>query len=66
MYAQSDADGNEYLILDLLIDYEKDNNTISLSDQEISAQGRPVSPLQDGKFSNSVRTVPPHGRSHPI
>ena len=32
MYAQYDADGNEYLLLDALVDYCKDNKMISLSD----------------------------------
>ena len=42
MYAQCDADGNKYLLLDLLIDYWKDNKVISLTDQQISMQGRLV------------------------
>ena len=32
MYAQHDANGNEYLLLDVLIDYHRDNNAISLTD----------------------------------
>ena len=33
MYAQCDSNGNEYLLLDALVDYLKDNKAISLSDQ---------------------------------
>ena len=36
MIAQCDAEGNEYLFMDLLIDYWKDGNSISLSDQQTS------------------------------
>ena len=36
MYAQCDADGNEYLHLDVLVDYDKDNKAISLSYQQTS------------------------------
>ena len=30
MYAQCDADGNEYLLLDLLVDYQKNDTVIFL------------------------------------
>ena len=33
MYAQCNTEGNEYLLLDALVDYQKDNKAISLSDQ---------------------------------
>ena len=36
MYAYCDADGNKYLLLDLLVDYHKDNKAISITEQEIS------------------------------
>ena len=36
MYAQCDADGNDYLLIDLLVYYGKDNKMISLTDQQIS------------------------------
>ena len=39
MYAQCDADVNEYLLLDALIDYQKDNKMISLTDQQTSILG---------------------------
>ena len=42
MYTQCDADKDEYLLLDALVDYCKDNMVISLSDQQTSIQGRPV------------------------
>ena len=42
MYAQCHSDGNEYLLLDELVDSWKDNKAISLSDQQITLQGRPV------------------------
>ena len=42
MYAQCDADKNEYLLLDVLVDYLKDNKAIFLTDQQITVWGRPV------------------------
>ena len=42
MYAQCDAAGNGYLLLDALVDYHEDNKVISLSDKQTSIQGRPV------------------------
>ena len=36
IYAQCDADGNEYLLLDLLLDHRKENETIFLTEQQIS------------------------------
>ena len=42
MYAQCDVDYNEYLLLDLLINYQADGNAISLADHEISVKGRPI------------------------
>ena len=42
MYTQCDSDGNEYLLLDMLVDYWKDNKAIFLSHQQITVQGRPV------------------------
>ena len=43
MYAQCDAGGNEYLLLELLVAYRKDNKAISLTKQQIGIWGRPVS-----------------------
>ena len=65
MYAQCNLEGNEYLLLDALVDYYKENKAISLSDQQTSIQGRPVTikPLQVGQFAASGRTVLLHGRS---
>ena len=39
----SDTDGNKYLLLDVLVDYNKDNKTMSLIDQQTSIWGRQVS-----------------------
>ena len=40
MYAQCNSDGNEYLLLDVLVDYQKQNKAISLSDQQTTVGGR--------------------------
>ena len=42
MYAGCNSDMNEYLLLDVLVDYQTDTKAISLSDQQITVQGRPV------------------------
>ena len=42
MYTQCDADGNEHLLLDLLVDYHKDYKTIPLAEKQSSIQGRPI------------------------
>ena len=42
IYSQCNEEGNEYLLLDVLVDYQKNNNAISLSDQQITVQGRQV------------------------
>ena len=42
MYAQCNSEGNEYLLLDVLVDYQKDNKTISISDQQTTVQGTSV------------------------
>ena len=39
IYAQCGADGNEYLLFNLLIHHHKDNKAISLPDQQTSVQG---------------------------
>ena len=41
-YAQCDAIGNEYLLLDALVDYHKDNKAISITDRQITVQVRLV------------------------
>ena len=63
----NNADGNEYLLLDALVDYHKDNKVISLAEQHTSIWGRTEThrPLQDGKFAARRRTVLHHGRSCP-
>ena len=40
MYAQCDNDGNEYVLLNSLVDYRKSENTMSPKDQKIVAKGR--------------------------
>ena len=66
LYTQCDADGNKYLLLELLVDYHKDNKVISLTEQQTSIWGRPVTwKTTAGKFAASGRTVLPHGRSYP-
>ena len=42
MYAQYNSEGNEYLLVDVLVDYQKDNKATSLSHQQITVWGRPV------------------------
>ena len=42
MYAQCDTDGYEYLLLDLIVDYHKDNKAISLTEQQIGIWDRLV------------------------
>ena len=43
IYIQCDADDNEYLLLDTLMDYHKDYKAIPLTDQQISIEGRTLS-----------------------
>ena len=42
VFAKSIQNSNEYLLLDVLVDYHKDNKAISLTDQQPSTHGRPV------------------------
>ena len=42
MYTQCNADGNEFLLLDALVHYLKDNKAISLTDQQITVWVRTV------------------------
>ena len=42
IYTKFDADGNECLLLEVLVDYHKDNKAIILSEQQTSIWGRPV------------------------
>ena len=41
MFAQCDDDGNEYVLLDSLVDYRKNENALSLEDQKIVVRGKP-------------------------
>ena len=45
MYAQFDADGNEYSLIKVILDYHEDNNAIFLKEHHISIQGRQVTYL---------------------
>ena len=38
----AESDRNEYFLLDVLVDYHKDNKAIFLTDQQITVRGRPV------------------------
>ena len=42
MYAQCGANGNEYLLLDLLFDYHNNDKETSLTDQQISVWRRTI------------------------
>jgi hypothetical protein len=41
MYAQCDPEGNQYILLDCLVDFDKSLTTISLADQNILVKGCP-------------------------
>ena len=42
MYVQCNIDGNEYLSLDMQVDYHKDNKVIFLAEQQTRIWGRSV------------------------
>ena len=42
LYAQCKSEGNECFLLDALVDYQKDNKAISISDKQITVWSRPV------------------------
>ena len=42
MYTKCDNDGNEHLLFDLLLDYQKGDKAVSLSDQQTSVWGKQV------------------------
>ena len=65
--AQCGAAGNEYLFLDSLIEYCKDDKAIPLLIKRpvCGPEQQPITPLQVGKFAASGRMVLPHGRSCP-
>ena len=75
MYAQCDADRNQYFLLYALVAYLKDNNAISLTEQQMSIWGRPVTSKttacwkiccqwKDG--SNSQKKLSELKESHPV
>jgi hypothetical protein len=41
MYAQCDPGGNQYVLLDCFVDFDKSSTVISLADQNIVVKGRP-------------------------
>jgi len=42
MYAQCDPQGNQYILLDSLLDYRRSDSALSLADQTVvDARGRP-------------------------
>ena len=41
MFSQCDEDGNEYILLEELVDWRKDGNALSMEDQKIVVKGRP-------------------------
>ena len=65
IYIQCNLEGNEYLLLDVLVGYQKENKAISLSDQQTTVWSRPVSQKTTAgwQISCSGRSVLPHGRS---
>ena len=40
MYAQCDAEGNQYVLLDEIVDYRKDGHALKAQDQTIVVNGR--------------------------
>ena len=42
MYSWCNAEGNEYLLLYMLVDNQKDNKAISLLGQQVTVQGRQI------------------------
>ena len=67
MHALCDADRNEYLLLDLLVGYEKNKNVLPSHTNRsmFLANKYPVSQLQVGIFAVIGRVVLPQGRSYP-
>lgn len=41
MYASCDEEGNEFLLMDGMVDFRKKENALSLKDQKITVKGRP-------------------------
>ena len=42
MYASCDDDGNEYLLMDTIVDHHKSDKALSHSDQKVTFRGRPA------------------------
>jgi hypothetical protein len=41
MFAQCDEDGNEYVLFDSFVDFQKDGTSLSLADKKVLVKGRP-------------------------
>ena len=41
MFAQCDEDGNEYVLFDSFVDFQKDGTALSMADQKVVVKGRP-------------------------
>ena len=75
IYAQCNADGNEYLLLDARVDYHMDNKVISIADQQITVQGKPAPHKTTASWqihcqwkggSTSWKTLSELKESHPV
>jgi hypothetical protein len=67
IYAQCDPDGNQYLLLEALIDHRCNDNAVKLADQmTVHDNGKhktnAARPL-DGRFAASGGMVPPPGKT---
>ena len=45
MYAECDDSGNEYLIMDSIVDYRKDDKAIKVPEQKVAHRGRSFMPI---------------------
>ena len=60
MYAQCDANGNEYLLLESFINHRKNGPALSIEDQKVVIKGQEML-----RKSTADKTDPHHGRSYP-
>ncbi len=63
MYAQCDPGGNQYVLLDCFVDFNKSLTTISFADQDIVVKGCPSkrSKMYGWNSAANERTSPQHG-----
>ena len=67
MYTQCDVDGNEYLLLEVLIDHRKNDSALGVEDQKAVKGERPLESQQlVGTFVTSRKMAPHHGRCYLI